>query len=32
LSHKTTMTIKNLNLTKEELESYRGIVILDYKV
>lgn len=31
LSHKTTMTIKNLNLTKEELESYRGIVILDYR-
>ena len=30
LSTKTTMTIKNLSLTKEDLETYRGIVVLDY--
>ena len=31
LSTRTTMTIKNLSLTKDELETYRGIVVLDYR-
>jgi len=31
LSTRTTMTIKNLSLTKEDLETYRGIVVLDYR-
>lgn len=31
LSARTTMTIKNLSLTKEDLETYRGIVVLDYR-
>ncbi|WP_378956251.1 MBL fold metallo-hydrolase [Pelosinus sp. sgz500959] len=31
LSTRTTMTIKNLSLTKEDLETYHGIVVLDYR-
>jgi L-ascorbate metabolism protein UlaG (beta-lactamase superfamily) len=31
LSTRKTMTIKNLSLTKEDLETYRGIVVLDYR-
>jgi len=31
LSTSTTKTIKNLSLTKEDLETYRGIVVLDYR-
>ena len=30
LSTTTAMTIKDLTLTKEDLETYRGIVVLDY--
>ena len=30
LSNRATITMKDLTLTKEDLESYRGIVVLDY--
>jgi len=31
LSTRTTITIKNLSLRKDNLEKYRGIVVLDYR-